>query len=96
MASKSNLKVITRSSETDTLGTQAFLAAIVDSSEDAIYGKSLDGIILTWNKGAETIFGYAAAEVVGHSVGIMVPPNRPDEVPEILEENKAGRAGRSL
>jgi len=90
MASKTNLKATAKTPELDNLGTQAFLAAIVDSSEDAIYGKTLDGTILTWNKGAETIYGYAAAEVVGHSVSIMVPPNRPDEVPEILEKIKRG------
>ncbi|HVJ69272.1 MAG TPA: PAS domain S-box protein, partial [Caulifigura sp.] len=49
------------------------LAAIVESSDDAIVGKTLEGIITTWNKGAERVFGYTADEVVGKSVTILIP-----------------------
>ena len=58
-----------------------FLAAIVVSSEDAIIGKTLDGTIVSWNGGAEAIYGYTAAEVVGRSLSLLVPPDRPDELP---------------
>ena len=52
------------------------LASIVDYSDDAIIGKSLDGIILNWNKGAERLYGYLAEEVVGKPISILVPPSR--------------------
>ncbi len=70
---------------------QARLAAIVESSDDAIVGKTLDGIITSWNKGAERIFGYAAAEVVGKSITIIIPPDRLDEEPDILRRLRAGQ-----
>jgi PAS domain S-box-containing protein len=63
---------------------RARLAAIVDSSEDAIIGKTLEGIIISWNKGAERIYGYSAEEVTGRPGGFLAPPDRPDEVPEML------------
>jgi PAS domain S-box-containing protein len=60
------------------------LAAIVESSEDAIISKSLDGTILTWNSGAERIFGYSAREVVGKPMVMLIPPERRAEEPAIL------------
>lgn len=66
------------------------LAAIVQSSEEAVIGKSLDGIITSWNKGAETIYGYSEAEVLGKSISILAPPERADEILEILEKIKNG------
>jgi PAS domain S-box-containing protein len=59
------------------------LAAIVESSDDAVYSVSLDGTILSWNRGAERIFGYTAAEIVGCPV-CLVPPERADEIPRVL------------
>ncbi|HKO11987.1 MAG TPA: PocR ligand-binding domain-containing protein, partial [Acidobacteriaceae bacterium] len=61
-----------------------WLAAIVDSSEDGILSKSLDGTILTWNHGAEKLYGYTAAEVVGRSILMLVPPDEHAEVFELL------------
>ena len=66
------------------------LAAIVESSEDAILSMNLDGIILTWNRGAERIYGYPAAEVVGRPVSLLVPPSAAGEVPAILERLRRG------
>ena len=65
-------------------------AAIVESSEDAIASATLDGVIASWNAGAQRIFGYAETEAVGKSVSILVPPERPDEENKILETLKAG------
>jgi PAS domain S-box-containing protein len=69
---------------------QAQLAAIVESSNDAIIGKTLEGIIVNWNRGAEHLYGYSAEEVKGQSVAILVPPDRPSELSGILERLKQG------
>ncbi len=66
------------------------LAAIVESSDDAIVGKDLDGTILTWNHGAERMYGYSAEEVVGTPITILTPRNRQDELPEIVERITRG------
>jgi PAS domain S-box-containing protein len=66
------------------------LAAIVQSSDDAIISKSLEGVISTWNHGAERMFGYTAEEVVGKSVTVLIPPNQIDEEPAILEKLRRG------
>ncbi len=60
------------------------LAAIVDSSDDAIIGKTLDGTIVSWNTGAEKIYGYAAAEIVGRHISVLVPPDQVAEIDGIL------------
>ncbi len=69
---------------------QARLAAIVQSSDDAIIGKTLDGTIVSWNPGAQRLYGYSADEVVGKPISILVPPDRPDEVLEILARIERG------
>jgi PAS domain S-box-containing protein len=66
------------------------LAAIVESSEDAIASGTLDGIIVSWNAGAKRIYGYTEAEAVGKPISILVPPEQPDEENKILETLKAG------
>jgi PAS domain S-box-containing protein len=68
-----------------------FLAAIVESSDDAIIGKTLQGIITSWNQGAEIIYGYTAKEIVGKPISILVPKENPDEIPHILEKLKKGQ-----
>jgi len=65
------------------------LAAIVESSDDAILSKTLAGTITSWNEGAERLYGYCAEEVLGKPVSILVPPEVPREIPDILE--KIGR-----
>jgi PAS domain S-box-containing protein len=66
------------------------LAAIVESSDDAIIGKSLDGIVNSWNKGAERIFGYSAKEILGKHITILFPPDRLEEEPQVIERIKRG------
>ncbi|HXE56360.1 MAG TPA: PAS domain S-box protein [Gemmatimonadales bacterium] len=69
---------------------QARLAAIVESSNDAIVGKTLDGIITSWNAAAERLYGYRAQEIIGRSASILTTPDHPDEVPMLLERLKRG------
>jgi PAS domain S-box-containing protein len=64
------------------------LALIVESSDDAIVGKSLDGKIVSWNAGAERIYGYSASEVLARPISVLIPPEQRDELPEILERLK--------
>jgi len=66
------------------INPDAWLAAIVDSSDDAIIGKTLDTIIRSWNDGATRIFGWTAGEIIGKSVYTLIPPDRHDEEPMII------------
>ena len=66
------------------------LSALVESSNDFIISKTLNGIITSWNKGAETIYGYTADEMVGQSITILSPPNTEDQTNQILEKIKSG------
>ena len=67
------------------------LAAIVESSDDAILSKTAEGIITSWNAGAEKMYGYAPGEVIGKHVSILAPPERKLEIQEILEQIKQGK-----
>jgi two-component system, chemotaxis family, CheB/CheR fusion protein len=69
---------------------QARLAAIVDSSDDAIISRDLNGIIVTWNRGAERLFGYTAEEAVGKPITMLYPPDRLDEASGILARIRRG------
>src|SRR5262245_42641632 len=69
---------------------RAFLGAIVESSEDAIVSKTLDGIILTWNSGAQRLFGYTAEEAVGQPITILIPRERHSEEETILSRLRRG------
>ncbi|MFZ3018148.1 MAG: PAS domain S-box protein [Gallionella sp.] len=70
--------------------TRTQLAAIVESSNDAIIGKTIDGIITSWNKGAERIYGYRADEVVGRHITVLAAPERHAEIHEFLEKIRSG------
>ena len=71
---------------------RARFAAIVESSDDAIISKNLNGVITSWNKGAERLFGYTAQEAVGKSVTLLIPPERFDEEPAIIERIRRGES----
>jgi PAS domain S-box-containing protein len=70
--------------------SQRLLGAIVESSDDAIISKDVNGIVTSWNKGAEQILGYSAEEMIGKPISIIAAPDRPDEMPRILERIKRG------
>jgi PAS domain S-box-containing protein len=66
------------------------LAAIVESSEDAIISKNLEGIIISWNEAARRLYGYTPEEIIGKPLSILVPPDHPDELPDLLDRIKQG------
>src|SRR5271167_794650 len=68
------------------------LALIIDSSEDAIISKDLNGAITSWNKGAERIYGYTPEEAIGKHISLLTPSDRPDEVSEILQKIARGES----
>jgi PAS domain S-box-containing protein len=78
--------------ESFTSGERAalLLSAIIDSSDDAIISKDLNGVVTSWNKGAERLFGYTAAEMIGQPIVILIPMDRRDEEPEILRRLRRG------
>lgn len=69
---------------------QSRIAAIVESSDDAIISKTPEGIITSFNRAAERIFGYSAAEVIGQPVSMLLPPDRADEFPQIMQRLRSG------
>jgi len=70
----------------------AFIGSVVESSQDAIIGKSLTGTIQSWNRGAEKLYGYTAAEMIGQSVALLSPPERQEEILAWLEQIREGRS----
>ncbi len=68
----------------------AYLASIVESCGDAIVGKTLDGIVVSWNGGAERLYGYTAGEMIGTPITRLFPPYRPDELPDLMQRIKRG------
>jgi PAS domain S-box-containing protein len=68
----------------------ARLASIVESSDDAITSKSLDGVVTSWNAGAERLYGYSSAEAVGRPISITIPPDRPNEMLRVLARLQLG------
>ena len=76
---------------TNRIANQALLAAIVDSSVDAIASITLDGIVTSWNSGAEAIYGYTAEEMTGRHVSVLYPPDRTEELEPILAPIRRGR-----
>ncbi|MEO6813960.1 MAG: PAS domain-containing sensor histidine kinase [Ginsengibacter sp.] len=94
-AAQSDLEQKTKPAETtpqgDTFGeNQALLAAIIDSSDDAIVSKTIDGIITSWNKSAENMFGFTAEEVINKHISIIIPESRLDEETYIINKIRSG------
>ncbi len=71
---------------------QAYHTAIVESADDAIISKTLQGIITSWNRGAEKLFGYTAAEIIGQPINVLIPPDRQEEEVEILARLRRGES----
>jgi PAS domain S-box-containing protein len=67
------------------------MTAIIQASDDAIIGKTLDGTIVSWNKGAEKLYGYNAEEILGQSISALAPPGKPDELPAIMKQLRRGQ-----
>lgn len=67
-----------------------WLATLVESSGDAVIGKTLDGVVLSWNQGAEKIYGYTAEEMIGRPISVLTPPDRLDDMLRILESIRSG------
>jgi PAS domain S-box-containing protein len=70
---------------------KAMLAAIINSSDDAIISKTLDGIITSWNKAAERMFGYSEHEAIGKHISILIPTERQVEEDQIISSIRAGK-----
>lgn len=72
------------------LGAEQFLAAIVRTSNDAIIGKSLDGMVVFWNASAESLYGYSSEEMLGRDIAVLFPPHRPHELADLLARVRGG------
>ena len=69
---------------------RSWLAAIVESSDCAVVGTTPEGVITSWNSGAQKLYGYTPQEAIGHSISVLIPPDRPEEMPRILERIERG------
>jgi PAS domain S-box-containing protein len=76
--------------------TVMYLRALVDASDDAIIGKAIDGTIMSWNKGAEKIYGYKAEEALGQPISLLIPPDHPGELPKIMTRLRRGEHIKSF
>src|SRR5579871_6425846 len=75
---------------------ESFFASIVESADDAIIGQTLDGTIRSWNRGAERLYGYTAAEAIGCSLALIFPPDRLDELQDILARIRRGERAANV
>jgi len=89
-ASPSSVKLRQHAPRTSSDDSIARLSAVLESLNDAVIGATRDGVIKSWNRGAEAIYGYLAEEAVGRHFSMLVPPERADEVPQFLERIQKG------
>jgi len=86
----------TRRIRKQTESATAYLASIVQTCEDAIIGKTLDGTIVSWNAGADKLYGYSAIEMIGRSVSLLFPPYRPNEFEDLMQKVRSGEQVRQF
>jgi len=77
-------------------GVHAYLASIVSSCNDAIIGKTLDGTVVSWNSGAEKLYGFSAPEMIGRSISLLSPHYRPEDLTQCMERIKLGEQVEQL
>ena len=78
------------------LATEPFLSSLVRSSNDAIIGKTTDGVVVFWNEAAERLYGYDAHEMIGHEISILIPPDRPHELSRLMARVQSGETVREF
>jgi len=88
-ALEKRVRVLTRELETSNARYQA-LASLVEGAQDAIIGKDLDGVVTTWNKGAQELYGYTAKEMLGRNIDVLTPPPRKNEVAQLISRIRRG------
>jgi PAS domain S-box-containing protein len=90
------VKSIVRADGLDEIDAEPFLSALVKSSDDAIIAKTPDGQVVFWNAAAERLYGYAAAEMIGRDISVLVPEDRPGELARIMADIAQGRTTKAL
>ena len=78
------------------LATEPFLSSLVRSSDDAIIGKTTDGVVVFWNEAASRLYGYRADEMIGREISILIPPDRPHELADLLHRVRCGETVRNF
>jgi PAS domain S-box-containing protein len=78
------------------LASEPFLSSLVRSSNDAIIGKTTEGVVVFWNEAAERLYGYDADEMIGREIAILIPPDRPEELSNLLARARSGETIRNL